>query len=103
MNRAQREWLRVLTEAVHVATGQKLPTCRESARVILNHVSREFGGERIYIPVVSKPPLPTEKILRMLRDGQSYAEVATRFNVTPRTIHNYVNRAAQSAMIKGTH
>lgn len=93
MNTAQREWMRTLTEAVHLATGQSLAQCTESARVILNHLSREFGGERVYVPVVLKPSLPTERILKMLREGQSHSEVAARFNVTSRTIRNYVKRA----------
>lgn len=82
--------MRVLADAVRTATGHDGTSSAKYAEAILDHLSREFGGQRVYVPVASRKPLHTDKIVRLLRSGQTFAEVARRFRVTERTIHNYV-------------
>jgi len=90
MNTTRQEWMRLLTNAVHDATGQGAQSCAKQAGVILDHLAREYGGHRVYVPAISRKPLPVDKIMVLLREGLSFADVARRFNVTERTIRNYV-------------
>ena len=95
MNTARVEWMRLLTDAVADATGCDLATSAKQAEVILDHLSREYGGQVAYVPTISSKPLSTPKILRLLADGLSTREVAERYNVTTHTIRNYVRGGAK--------
>jgi DNA-binding NarL/FixJ family response regulator len=88
MNRAKREWQRLLTDALSQATGCDRATSAIHAGVVLEHLSREFGGQRVYVPVNSQP-LPTAKILELIESGLSATEVARRFGVSSHTIRNH--------------
>lgn len=81
------DWLNLLADGIAATIGTNTADCLDHARVILERLQREHGGEAVYVPVLRREPIDVGAIDADRVRGMSLDRACHRAGTSRRTYY----------------